>query len=257
VRRTKSTYFAAFLGVMVAALFSSPTPARADSIPTLAATSVSYNGGRDSSWGISGDSFSVGGEGGHNPNLGDFTNGSHVHLTFLFAADLHPIGSGGTFGQVTLNGVSHDVVLLATGEITADGTLNPTIIGPNSYPPNTDGITATLPATADFFESPAYLVEMVPCGPPAPNGSYCQGNALAQVTMDISGTMTIGGFTPSYSGNVNTSALSGGVFAVASAPEPVSAGLEAGGMAALIGLCILGRKRRFLKHLVLRKPSAA
>jgi hypothetical protein len=138
-----------FLCVAAAAVCISSTAARADSIPTLTATSASFSRTPVLNWSLSGDSFSVSGASGF-PSLGiaDGTPGSPIALYF------HEVGGATVFteGTLTLDGVSHRVLLEQSVHVLSDTGYNPTVTGPTNDPSgNVLGVTDTLPATVTGF----------------------------------------------------------------------------------------------------------
>jgi len=244
----KHSYSAVFLCVAAVALFSGST-VRADSIPTFTATSASFSiQSSILSWSISGDSFSLGGGSGHpgNPGYASPIPGQPDGVNFSFQEIFG--ATAFTTGQITLNGVLHNVVLNGDVGVRSDAIYAPTVTGPVVSPnyPGTVGVTATLPTAAVGGGQLQELFCPNPLG-----GPLCTGDVLANLDVDIPGTLTVGGirFPDSTRDDIETALFT-------PTPEPASVALEALGVAGLLGLCALGRKRWSLRNRTLKVSTS-
>ena len=242
MRRLRSLVLlsAGSLGLLLCAV-----AAHADSIPTLTATSVCYSTHSGfKSWTISGDSFSVSGGGGALGTPGGEIEGQPFDrgsIDAFFGTSYGP--SGPTYGTVTLDGVTHDVLLenlpsfiyppgliyqRTVTRTNPDGSLAiatpvPTVIGYPSGHPNLGGFQ-------ELFCTPPEPPALIPAG--------CLGNALANVSIDVPGITTLYGFKRPVD---DFDAIGAVVFTTT--PEPVSYGLAVIGMTAMVAFGAYRRRR--------------
>lgn len=227
------------LGVGSLALFLCSVAARADSIPTLTATSVGYSkqiGFKD--WSISGDSFSLSGGGGALGTPGFETVGqpfSPGGIDAFFGASYGP--GGLTVGSVTLNGITHTVVLQDVPSfLFQPGFIyQHTVTGTD--PDGSLAVVTTVPTVIGYNSSSSLsqLQELF-CNSPA-MGPECLGNVLANVSIDVPGVTALYGFQ--HPGDNFDSIAS---VSFTSTPEPVSAGLTSAGMIAALGFMASSRR---------------
>lgn len=234
------------------ALFLCSVAARADSIPTLTATSVSLSDHFAFSWSIAGDSFSLGGSG-----LPDVTLGTAVPGQSLAEADfangpgrVYFAGQRGnyddsTYGTVTLGGITHSVVLLGTAYISfPTATIyTPAVLPP---PPDSHAVTGRMfsgPATvlgqSISNNTPSLGLQEMFCDPRFTNSQSCYGNVIADLSIDVPGIATLTGVN--YAGDPYDSITS---IEFTSTPEPVSYGLTAAGLVALLWFTAFRRRPR-------------
>ncbi len=209
----------------------------------MTATSVDYyvQSGNFKDWTISGDSFSVGGRSGALGEPGVEIDGQPFDGTSIDAFFDSSFGpGGGTFGTVTLDGVTHTVQLEPIpGFIYPPGLIYQRTVT-ETYPDGSLGAVTKVPTVIGGSSYLGGLQELL-CPPPEPPALIpvgCYGNVIANVAIDVPGITTLYGFKRPAD---DFDAI--GTLVFTTTPEPLSMGLAVIGMTAMLAFGAYRRRK--------------